>query len=169
MSLIHSTDPDFRVCQISFETLLAIQLEAEERSLATRWSSVHALRSQVKDGAVVLQALMREERGVLCGRTGASCCSRPQTARKLAELPRSILIRQGSNRWNGLIVTRMSGRLLSECSPLRQVGFRCSRSSDRFRGFLRLNLSDSMSSWSVQWNSGIRNLNRSLILEGSLN
>lgn len=63
MTLIHSSDPDFRVCQISFETLLAIQLEAEERSWATRWSSVDALRSQVKDGAVVLQALMREERG----------------------------------------------------------------------------------------------------------
>ncbi|WP_250923479.1 hypothetical protein [Streptomyces albipurpureus] len=63
MALIHSTDPDFRVCQISFETLLAIQLEAEERSWATRWSSVDALRSQVKDGAVVLQTLMREERG----------------------------------------------------------------------------------------------------------
>ncbi|WP_338931106.1 hypothetical protein WEB32_08320 [Streptomyces netropsis] len=63
MALIHSTDPDFRICQISFETLLAIQLEAEERSWATRWSSVDALRSQVRDGAVVLQSLMREERG----------------------------------------------------------------------------------------------------------
>ncbi|QEV21127.1 hypothetical protein CP975_29450 [Streptomyces alboniger] len=58
MALIHSTDPDFRVCQLSFDTLLAIQLEAEERSWATRWSSVDPLRSQVKDGDVVLQALM---------------------------------------------------------------------------------------------------------------
>ncbi|MEX2980538.1 hypothetical protein [Streptomyces sp. C36] len=63
MSLIHSTDPDFRMCQISFDTLLAIQLEAEERGWATRWSSVDALRSQVKEGSVVLQSLMREERG----------------------------------------------------------------------------------------------------------
>ncbi|MCA1217851.1 hypothetical protein [Streptomyces sp. 8L] len=63
MPLIHSTDPDFRICQISFETLLAIQLEAESRGWATRWSSVDALRSQVKDGPVVLQSLMREERG----------------------------------------------------------------------------------------------------------
>ena len=63
MSLIHSTDHDFRVCQISFDTLLAIQLEAEERGWATRWSSVHALRSQVKERSVVLQSLMREERG----------------------------------------------------------------------------------------------------------
>jgi hypothetical protein len=62
MPLIHSTDPDFRVCQISFDTLLAIQLEAEERGWATRWSSVDALRSQVKEGGVVLQSLMREER-----------------------------------------------------------------------------------------------------------
>ncbi|MFG2463471.1 hypothetical protein ACGFWE_41385 [Streptomyces sp. NPDC048523] len=63
MALIHSTDSDFRVCQIDFETLLAIQVEAEERSLTTRWSSVDALRSQVREGAVVLQSLMREERG----------------------------------------------------------------------------------------------------------
>ncbi|MGV9849384.1 hypothetical protein ACWDWU_11425 [Streptomyces sp. NPDC003442] len=63
MSLIHSTDPDFRVCHISFDTLLAIQLEAEGRGWATRWSSVDALRSQVKEGSVVLQSLMREERG----------------------------------------------------------------------------------------------------------
>ncbi|MFI6930730.1 hypothetical protein [Streptomyces sp. NPDC050287] len=63
MPLIHSTDPDFRVCQISFDTLLAIQLEAERRGWATRWSSVDALRSQVRDSAVVLQSLMREERG----------------------------------------------------------------------------------------------------------
>ncbi|KPI04473.1 hypothetical protein OK074_4607 [Actinobacteria bacterium OK074] len=63
MPLIRSTDPDFRICQISFETLLAIQLEAEGRGWATRWSSVDALRSQVRDGSVVLQSLMREERG----------------------------------------------------------------------------------------------------------
>ncbi len=63
MSMIHSTDPDFRVCQISFDTLLSIQLEAEDRGWATRWTSVDALRSQVKEKAVVLQSLMREERG----------------------------------------------------------------------------------------------------------
>ncbi|WP_405684063.1 hypothetical protein [Streptomyces sp. NBC_00057] len=61
MPLIHSTDPDFRVCQISFDALIAIQLEAERRGWATRWSSVDALRSQVRDSAVVLQSLMREE------------------------------------------------------------------------------------------------------------
>lgn len=63
MPLIRSTDPDFRICQIGFETLLAIQLEAEGRGWATRWSSVGALRSQVGNGSVVLQSLMREERG----------------------------------------------------------------------------------------------------------
>lgn len=140
MALIHSNDPDFRVCQISFETLLAIQLEAEERSWATRWSSVDALRSQVRDGAVILQSLMREERGERCGRTGASCCSRPQMARKLAELPRSILIRQDSNRWSDLIAIRMFGRLLFECSPLRRVGFRWSRRNDKLRRCPRLNV-----------------------------
>ncbi|GII95940.1 hypothetical protein Ssi02_61710 [Sinosporangium siamense] len=63
MPLIRSTDSDFRVCQISFDTLIAIQSEAEGRGWATRWSSVDALRSQVKEGNVVLQSLMREERG----------------------------------------------------------------------------------------------------------
>lgn len=63
MSVVHSIDADFRVCQISFDTLLEIQLEAEGRGWATRWTSVEALRSQVKDEVVVLQSLMREERG----------------------------------------------------------------------------------------------------------
>ncbi|MGW0998182.1 hypothetical protein [Streptomyces sp. NPDC002520] len=62
MSLVRSTDPDFRVCQIGFDTLIEIQSEAEERGWSTRWSSVDALRSQVKEGSVVLQPLMREER-----------------------------------------------------------------------------------------------------------
>ncbi|MEQ4719500.1 hypothetical protein [Nonomuraea sp. B19D2] len=61
--MIHTTDPDFRVCQISFDTLLEIQSEAEDRGWATRWTSVDALRSQVKEEVVLLQALMREERG----------------------------------------------------------------------------------------------------------
>jgi hypothetical protein len=61
--MIHSADPEFRVCQINFETLLEIQLEAEDRGWATRWTSVDALRSQVKGEAVFLQSLMREERG----------------------------------------------------------------------------------------------------------
>jgi hypothetical protein len=63
MPLIRSTDTDFGVCQISFETLLDIQLEAEQLGLATRWSSAVALRRQVKEDAVVLQSLMREDRG----------------------------------------------------------------------------------------------------------
>jgi hypothetical protein len=63
MPLIHPTDTDLRVCQISFEALLDIQLEAEQLGLATRWSSADALRGQVKEDAVVLQSLMSEERG----------------------------------------------------------------------------------------------------------
>jgi hypothetical protein len=43
--------------------LLTIQSEAERQGWATRWSSVEALRRQVKEGSVVLQSLMREERG----------------------------------------------------------------------------------------------------------
>ncbi|HEY0616495.1 MAG TPA: hypothetical protein VGD15_02860 [Kribbella sp.] len=60
--MIHSADPDFRVCQISFDTLLDIQVEAESRDWATRWTSVDALRSQVKEEGILLQSLMREER-----------------------------------------------------------------------------------------------------------
>ncbi|WP_328312347.1 hypothetical protein OG432_20135 [Streptomyces sp. NBC_00442] len=63
MTMINSTDPDFRVCQIGFENLIEIQLEAEEQGWATRWTSVDALRSQVKEQPVLLQSLMREERG----------------------------------------------------------------------------------------------------------
>ncbi|MFI6675254.1 hypothetical protein [Kribbella sp. NPDC050470] len=63
MPMIHSTDPDFRICQISFDTLIEIQAEAEARGWGTRWTSMDALRGQVKEGAVFLQALMREERG----------------------------------------------------------------------------------------------------------
>ncbi|WP_326599636.1 hypothetical protein [Streptomyces sp. NBC_01803] len=63
MSMIHSTDPDFRVCRISFSMLLEIQLEAERRGWATRWTSVDALRGRVGEGTVALPSLMREERG----------------------------------------------------------------------------------------------------------
>jgi hypothetical protein len=61
--MIHSTDPDFRVCQISFNMLIDIQRDAEDRGWATRWSSADALRSQVKEGSILLQSLMREKRG----------------------------------------------------------------------------------------------------------
>ncbi len=62
MPAVYSSDPDFRVCQIGFDVLLEIQAEAEDRGWATRWSSVDALRLQVKDKTVVLQPLLREER-----------------------------------------------------------------------------------------------------------
>ncbi|MFI6268535.1 hypothetical protein [Micromonospora zamorensis] len=62
MPMIRPADSDFRVCQISFEELIEIQLEAQGRGWATRWSSVEALRSQVKEDAVFLQSLMCEER-----------------------------------------------------------------------------------------------------------
>src|SRR6266480_627938 len=63
MPAIHPSDIDFRICQINFDTLLEIQAEAEERGWATRWSSVDALRGQVREEVIVLQPLMREERG----------------------------------------------------------------------------------------------------------
>jgi hypothetical protein len=66
MSAIDSTDPDFRVCQISFDTLLELQRQAERRSWATRWSSQDALRGQVLETSVLLFPILREEwNGVL--------------------------------------------------------------------------------------------------------
>ncbi|WP_432945696.1 hypothetical protein ACQPXM_06250 [Kribbella sp. CA-253562] len=61
--MISSTDPDFRVCQIDFNTLLEIQAEAEVQGWATRWTSADALRSQVRADISFLQSMMREERG----------------------------------------------------------------------------------------------------------
>ena len=63
MSAIYFNDSDFRIFQINFDTLIAIQLEAESQDWATRWTSVCELRSQVKEKPVFLQSLMREERG----------------------------------------------------------------------------------------------------------
>ncbi|GLZ43710.1 hypothetical protein Acsp05_73340 [Actinokineospora sp. NBRC 105648] len=60
MSIIDPTDSDFRVAQIDFGTLLEIQLEAEHHGWATRWTSVGALRSQVKDDIVLLRTWKRE-------------------------------------------------------------------------------------------------------------
>lgn len=62
MSVIQSTDPDFRVCQIDLATLIELQVQAEERGWGTRWTPVDALRSQVSDGVVILQAFMRQKR-----------------------------------------------------------------------------------------------------------
>ncbi|MBM7773970.1 hypothetical protein JOD54_004174 [Actinokineospora baliensis] len=60
--LINPSDSDFRVAQIEFSTLLEIQLEAERHGWATRWTSVGALRDQVKDDAVLLRTWKRELR-----------------------------------------------------------------------------------------------------------
>jgi len=66
MSMIRPSDPDFRICLVDFNTLLELQSDAERLGFATRWTSVEALRSQVKEGDAVLQTLMREKReGVL--------------------------------------------------------------------------------------------------------
>jgi hypothetical protein len=62
MPLIRSSDPEFRICRIDFNTLLEVQSEAERLGLATRWTSVDALRGQVKERTAVLQTLLREER-----------------------------------------------------------------------------------------------------------
>lgn len=62
MPMIRSPDPDFRICRIDFNTLLEFESEKERLGFATRWISVEALRSQVKERTAVLQARMREKR-----------------------------------------------------------------------------------------------------------
>lgn len=62
MSLVRSSDPDFRVCQVHFADLLDLQLRAEREGWATRWSSEESLRGQVKESAVFLCPILREER-----------------------------------------------------------------------------------------------------------
>ncbi|ROP30412.1 hypothetical protein EDD30_3260 [Couchioplanes caeruleus] len=63
MSIVRQQDPDFRVCQVSFESLLEIQRDAEDSGFATRWTSLEALRAQVEEGSVLVSPLMREARG----------------------------------------------------------------------------------------------------------
>lgn len=62
MGFIAPTDPDFRVMSIDRSVLEHLQRAAEEAGLATRWSSAEALRSQVAEGPILMQSLMREQR-----------------------------------------------------------------------------------------------------------
>jgi hypothetical protein len=62
MPMIRPSDSDFRICLVDFNALLEIQSDAERLGFATRWTSVDALRSQVKERDAVLQTLMRENR-----------------------------------------------------------------------------------------------------------
>jgi hypothetical protein len=62
MSLIQSVDPEFRVCQIGLDTLAELQLQAEDHGWGTRWTSIDALRTQVKDAPILLQPFMRQKR-----------------------------------------------------------------------------------------------------------
>lgn len=63
MSIVRRHDQDFRVCRISFESLLEIQRDAEISGFATRWTSLDAVRAQVKEGHVLVSPLMREAKG----------------------------------------------------------------------------------------------------------
>ena len=62
MSVVRSSDPDFRICLIDFNTLLEIQSDAERLGFATRWTSVDALRGQAREQDAILQTFMREKR-----------------------------------------------------------------------------------------------------------
>lgn len=62
VSSISSTDPDFRICAITFDQLLTVQRHAESNNWGTRWSSESALHGQVADDQVLLLPLLREER-----------------------------------------------------------------------------------------------------------
>jgi hypothetical protein len=50
------------MCLVDFSTLLELQSDAERLGFSTRWTSVDALRSQVKEQDSVLQTLIREKR-----------------------------------------------------------------------------------------------------------
>src|SRR5437868_3092691 len=65
MSIVKRYDQDFRVCRISFESLLEIQRDAEVSGFATRWTSLDAVRAQVRESNVLVSPLMRETRGSL--------------------------------------------------------------------------------------------------------
>lgn len=65
MSIVKPQDQDFRVCRISFESLLEIQRDAEVSGFATRWTSLDAVRAQVKESNVLVAPLIRETRGSL--------------------------------------------------------------------------------------------------------
>ena len=75
MTMIRSSDPDFRICLVDFNTLIEIQSDAERLGFATRWTSVDALRSQAKDQDAILQTLMREKRAgaVSIGHSDTGC------------------------------------------------------------------------------------------------
>lgn len=60
MTLIRTADDDFRVCRIDLDKLIDLQKSAERSGWSTRWSSVEALRSQVAEGAVLLQTYLRQ-------------------------------------------------------------------------------------------------------------
>lgn len=62
MSVVRSSDPDFRICLVGFNTLLEIQSDAERLGFATRWTSVDALRGQAREQDAILQTFMREKR-----------------------------------------------------------------------------------------------------------
>jgi hypothetical protein len=62
MSMIRPSDPEFRICLVDFNTLIEMQSDAERLGFATRWTSVDALRGQVKEQDAVLQTFMRERR-----------------------------------------------------------------------------------------------------------
>ena len=62
MSVVRSSDPDFRICLVDFNTLLEIQSDAERLGFATRWTSVNALRGQARERDAILQTFMREKR-----------------------------------------------------------------------------------------------------------
>ncbi|WP_136518147.1 hypothetical protein [Cellulomonas telluris] len=60
MSLIGTTDADFRICRIDLDALVRLQQSTEDRGWSTRWTSVDAMRSQVISDWVLLQTFQRQ-------------------------------------------------------------------------------------------------------------
>jgi hypothetical protein len=63
MSMIQPSDPDFQVSWADFETLVELQLLAEQNGWGARWSSVEALRAQVGERDVLFMSFMRQAHG----------------------------------------------------------------------------------------------------------
>jgi hypothetical protein len=62
VALVEYSDPDFRLCRLTFDDLVGLQRRAEELEWGTRWSSESALRTQLRDEPVLLMTFMRQQR-----------------------------------------------------------------------------------------------------------
>jgi hypothetical protein len=119
MSMIRPSDPEFRICLVDFNTLIEMQSDAERLGFATRWTSVDALRGQVKEQDAVLQTFMRERRAGVIRSYRCLLLFSALDGAASGGWRQSTSILHDSNHWIGSTGTRMSGRRSSESSHWR--------------------------------------------------